>query len=110
MPGFRERGHCRAPAVEVWKLLYDPGRYMEWWTGTDRVEVGPEGVDRYVPERPGFAYPTAIATGGDGERVTISCVLTDIVYDWTLAPEPPGCAVALEVSGGSRRRAPFSPG
>jgi hypothetical protein len=97
MPGFTEEGTCRAPAEEVWKLLYDPDRYMEWWTGTERVEVGEERVIRYVPDSPGFAYPTAIASSSSGGRVTISCVLTDIVYDWTLAPRPPGCAVRLRV-------------
>lgn len=97
MPGFSESGVCRAPAVEVWKLLYDPGRYMEWWTGTERVQIDAGAVSRYVPDAPGFAYPTAIATSGAGEHVTISCLLTDIVYEWTLEPHPPGCAVRLRV-------------
>jgi len=97
MPGFTEEGTCRAPAEEVWKLLYDPDRYMDWWTGTDRVEVGEGVVTRYVPDAPGFAWPTVIASTGSGGRVTISCVLSDIVYDWTLSPRPPGCAVRLRV-------------
>lgn len=97
MPGFTEEGTCRAPAVEVWKLLHDPGRYMEWWTGTERVEIADATVTRYVPDAPGFAYPTAVSTSADEGRVTISCVLTDIVYEWSLAPRPPGCAVRLRV-------------
>lgn len=97
MPGFTESGVCRAPAVEVWKLLHDPARYTEWWTGTERVQVDGDGLARYVRDAPGFAYPTAIATTGAGDRVTISCVLTDIVYEWTLEPDPAGCAVRLRV-------------
>ncbi|MDX6556917.1 MAG: hypothetical protein QOD86_3112 [Miltoncostaeaceae bacterium] len=97
MPGFTEEGTCRAPAVEVWKLLHDPERYMDWWTGTERVDVGEGDVIRYVPDEPGIAWPTAIASSESGGRVTISCILSGIVYDWTLSPRPPGCTVSLHV-------------
>ena len=44
MPGFSRRATCHAPAEEVWKLLYDPARYTEWWEGTERVELAVRGA------------------------------------------------------------------
>jgi uncharacterized protein YndB with AHSA1/START domain len=38
MPEFAVSASCRSPAEEVWKLLYDPYRFAEWWSGTARVE------------------------------------------------------------------------
>jgi uncharacterized protein YndB with AHSA1/START domain len=97
MPGFDEHAVCRAPATEVWKLLYDPGRYTEWWTGTEHIQHDEDSVVRYTDAWPGFAFPTAIDVAREGERVTISCVLTDIVYRWALEPRPEGCALSLRV-------------
>ncbi len=97
MPGFSRRATCRAPAEEVWKLLYDPARYTEWWEGTERVELVGGEATRYTSHYPGEPFPTGVSgRQGDG-RVTISCIATDIVFAWTLAPAPEGCAIALEV-------------
>ena len=109
MTGFALEEVCRAPAIEVFKILHDPSRIPEWWAGVDRVEAGPDGtVTRYTREWPDFAYPTAvvrpaevpIGTGG-GQLATgvvrISCLLSDIVHEWTLAPHPEGCTVAVRV-------------
>lgn len=95
MPAFTEAVTCAAPAEEVWKLLYDPWRYPEWWTGTDAVSESGDGVVRHSD---GEVWPTAIEARGAGERVVISCVLTDIVFRWTLAPDPAGCHITLEVA------------
>jgi len=97
VPEFEETAHCRASAREVWRLLYDPARFGEWWEGTERVDIGREGVTRYTDQYPGVAFPTTIASRSEGGRVTISCVLTDIVFDWTLEPAPAGCDVRLAV-------------
>ncbi|WP_217912688.1 SRPBCC family protein [Miltoncostaea marina] len=95
MPAFTEELRCAAPAEEVWKLLYDPWRYPEWWTGTDAVTGGEGGVARHSG---GSVWPTAVEAGRVGEQVVISCVLTDIVFRWTLAPDAGGCRVRLEVA------------
>jgi uncharacterized protein YndB with AHSA1/START domain len=95
MPAFTEELICAAPAEEVWKLLYDPWRYPEWWTGTDAVAEEGDGVVRHAG---GQVWPTAVETGRVGEQVVISCVLTDIVFRWTLAPDPGGCRVRLDVA------------
>jgi uncharacterized protein YndB with AHSA1/START domain len=95
MPAFTEELACAAPPEEVWKLLYDPSRYPEWWTGTDAVAEEGDGVVRHAG---GQVWPTAVEAGRLGEQVVISCVLTDIVFRWTLAPDPGGCRVRLDVA------------
>lgn len=98
MPDFERMASCRAPARSVWKLLYDPARYTEWWEGTERVELREGTATRYTSQYPGAAFPTAVRSAGEGAAVSISCVATDIVYDWTLAPAPGGgCTVTVRV-------------
>ena len=98
MPGFQERAVCRAPAEEVWKLLYDPARFADWWDGWERVEPGEDGaVTRYDRRWPEFAYPANVSTRREDGRVVVSCQLSDIVHEWTLEPAPGGCAVAVRV-------------
>jgi uncharacterized protein YndB with AHSA1/START domain len=104
--GFELESVCRAPAIDVFKILHDPSRIPEWWTGVDRVETGPDGtITRYTREWPDFAYPTAVVrpNGQPGGQVAtagtvrISCLISDIVHEWTLAPHPEGCSVRVRV-------------
>jgi len=97
MPSFEERAACRAPAEEVWKLLYDPARFPEWWAGMERVESGNgEDVTRYMEAWPDFPYPTRISRREDG-RIVVSCLLSDIVHEWVLEPATGGCSVRVRV-------------
>lgn len=98
MPTFTMTATCRAPAEEVFKLLWDPNRFPDWWAGMARVETGADGeVTRYMAEWPDFAYPTTVRCGREGSRVTISCLLSDIAQEWTLEPHPEGCEVRVRV-------------
>jgi uncharacterized protein YndB with AHSA1/START domain len=98
MPSFSERRPCSAPAEEVWKLLHDPERFPDWWAGTERVEPGEDGaVTRYLDGWPDFPMPTAISSRREGAAIVISCLRSDIVHEWTLEPDPPGCAVRVRV-------------
>lgn len=97
MPGFEDVRACHAPASEVWKLLFDPARFPEWWAGMDRVEQSPETVTRYMSEWPDFAYPTRVTARTEDSRVVISCMLSDIVHEWTLEPAATGCAVRVRI-------------
>jgi Polyketide cyclase / dehydrase and lipid transport len=98
VPAFMISAHCRSPAEEVWKLLYDPYRFAEWWTGMARVEnVTGETVTRYMAEWPDFPYPTRVTMRNDGARVVISCLLSDIIQEWTLEPDGVGCVIRLRV-------------
>jgi hypothetical protein len=98
MPGFEERAACAAPAEEVWKLLYDPARFAEWWDGWERVEPGEGGaVTRYDRRWPDFAYPVDVSTRREDGRVVVSCQLSDIVHEWAIEPAPAGCALRVRV-------------
>lgn len=95
MPSFQERARCAAPAESVWRLLHDPRRFAEWWADTERVETGGEHPTRYVAGWPDFPMPMALDTRADGARVVISCLVSDVRFEWTLEPEPSGCAVQV---------------
>ena len=100
MPEFMMSAFCGSPAEEVWKLLYDPYRFSEWWCGTARVaNVTGDTATRYMAEWPDFPYPTRVTTRSDGTRVIISCLLSDITQEWTLEPDGVGCVVRLRVEG-----------
>ncbi len=96
MPTFEDHAVCRAAASEVWKLLFDPARFPEWWAGTERVETADGTVSRFMSAWPDFAYPTRLEAGQDG-RVVISCLLSDIVHEWALEPHPDGCVIAVRI-------------
>jgi hypothetical protein len=99
MPGFTLAAVCRASPVTVFKLLHDPSRFPDWWEGMERVEedAGDGEVRRYMREWPDFAYPTRLGTAAGGGVVTISCLLSDIVHEWRLTPDPAGCGIAVRV-------------
>jgi hypothetical protein len=97
MPRLNEQATCRAPAEEVWKLLYDPARFPQWWAGLDRAEASADGVTRYMEEWPDFAYPTQVLARHEQGSVTNSCLLSDIRHEWTLSPAPEGCLVQVTV-------------
>jgi uncharacterized protein YndB with AHSA1/START domain len=98
MPEFEVEARCRSSAIEAWKLLYDPARFPEWWAGMARVETGDgELIERYMEAWPDFAYPTQVTHHADGTRVVVSCLLSNIVHEWSLTPAPEGCVVHVRV-------------
>ena len=90
MPTFDDETTTRAPVEEVWKLLYDPGRFPEWWQGMETV--APEGHEgrgdftMYPDGYPDFPMPQALRTEESGRRVTVSCLVSDLVFAWGLEP------------------------
>ena len=99
MPEYAERAPCQAPPEEVWKLLHDPERFTEWWADTDRMEPGGDGtVTRYAEAWPDYPFPLDVASRREGAAIVISCLRTDIAYEWTLWPAPGGCDVAVRVT------------
>jgi len=99
MVEFHAEAACTAPARTVWKLLYDPQRFAEWWPGWERVESGTDGsVTRYDARWPDFAYPSAVTTGPTGDRIVVSCMLSDIVHTWAITPRTAGCLLSVDVT------------
>lgn len=90
---------CRAPALEVWKLLQDPSRYPEWWDGLVEAQPTPDGTTRWMGALPGVPIPTRIELRRAAAGVVVRCELTRIVHPWPLEPQRRGCRVRLRRSG-----------
>jgi uncharacterized protein YndB with AHSA1/START domain len=98
MPSFHDSTTSTAPPEEVWKLLYDAARFPDWWTGTGSVEVQSE--DRYTmyPEGyPDFPMAQLLDTRRDEGRVTVSCLVSDLRFEWRLQPAGAGTAITVDV-------------
>ncbi len=96
---FHAEARCASPAREVWKLLYDPVRFSRWWPGWERVEPG-EGpaLTHYDARWPDFAYPATVSSEPSTGRVVVSCLLTDIVYSWSIDTAGSGCQIGVVVT------------
>jgi uncharacterized protein YndB with AHSA1/START domain len=85
VPEFALTAHASAPVEEVWKLVHDPSRFPEWWQGIETVQTGPDDVYTMWPEGyPDFPMGQRLATAPG--RVTISCLVSDLVFTWELRP------------------------
>ena len=103
---FEEEAICRAPALEVWKLLQDPLRYPEWWDGLVDAQPTPDGLTRWMGALPGVPIPTRVDLRRQAGGVVIRCEVTGIVHVWMLEPAREGCRVRLRaaVPAGERER------
>jgi uncharacterized protein YndB with AHSA1/START domain len=99
MPGFALSAECCAPVEEVWKLLFDPARFPEWWVGIQTVRTGAPGEFTVWPAGyPDFPMPQKLRVDQAGERVTVSCQVSDIDFVWRLAEDGQGTAIEVTVS------------
>jgi len=95
MPSFHDSAETQAPPEEVWKLLYDPARFPEWWEGIATVELGVQGSYTMYPEGyPDFPMAQLLDTRREGRSVTVSCLVSDLRFEWHLE----------ELDGGERTR------
>jgi uncharacterized protein YndB with AHSA1/START domain len=100
MPSFDDHAHSAAPPEEVWKLLYDPARFTEWWVGVESVEPAQDVDASYTmyPEgSPDFPMPQLLRTDRDGQRVVISCLVSDLRFEWRLVSDVDGSATEIQV-------------
>ena len=97
MPTFDDATISQAPVEEVWKLLYDPSRFPEWWAGVETVEAPrQDGFTLYPKGYPDFPMPHTMRS--EGNRVTISCLTSDLVFEWRLEPtESDGTRIGVHV-------------
>jgi uncharacterized protein YndB with AHSA1/START domain len=86
MPRFADSTDAAAPPEEVWKLLYDPSRFPEWWAGIESVAPGRDGGDFTVfPDGyPDFPMPQQLETHREDHSVKISCLVSDLRFEWHL--------------------------
>jgi uncharacterized protein YndB with AHSA1/START domain len=99
MPGFALSARCSAPIEEVWKLLFDPTRFPQWWVGVETVRADVPGEFTLWPTGyPDFPMPQKLRVEEAHERVTISCQVSDIDVVWQLAESGEGTAIQVTVS------------
>lgn len=96
MPEFTVTGRTDAPVEEVWKLLFDPSRFPEWWDGFETVRPDGPGAFTFWPTGyPDFPMPQRMRTDEAAGRVTISCQVNDVSFVWRLAADGEGTAIAV---------------
>lgn len=98
MPTFTLTARTAAPVEEVWKLLHDPARFPEWWAGVETVATGPDG--HYTMWPAGYPdFPMAQHLGADvaDGRVTISCLVSDLMFRWRLRADGESTDIDVEV-------------
>jgi uncharacterized protein YndB with AHSA1/START domain len=98
MPSFELTGFTTAPVEEVWKLLYDPVRFPQWWAGVEKVVPGPDGDFTLWPTGyPDFPMPQRLTSARADARVTISCLVSDLEYRWQLSERGSGTQIQVDV-------------
>lgn len=94
MPRFEDSAVSQGPVEEVWKLLYDPARFPDWWAGIETVlpaQHDSDGRTRYTyypTGYPDFPLPQLLDTTRDERRVVVSCLVSDLRFEWRLEPLP----------------------
>jgi uncharacterized protein YndB with AHSA1/START domain len=102
MPQFSDTITTSAPPEEVWKLLYDPARFPDWWDGIETVNDGDakggEGdITFYSEGYPDFPMPQLLESSQENGRVKISCLVSDLHFEWRLDAEAGGTRIGVEV-------------
>jgi len=99
MHEFDQSTTSTAPPEEVWKLLYDPARFPEWWAGVGSVEVdtGTRGYTMFPAGYPDFPMPQTLETSRDNGSVKISCLVSDLRFEWRLQPSGNGTQISVHV-------------
>ena len=80
MPSFHDTATSTAAPEDVWKLLYDPSRFPDWWAGIDTVEMA-----------------QILDTARTEQRVTVSCLVSDLRFEWRLEPTDDGTLITVDV-------------
>jgi uncharacterized protein YndB with AHSA1/START domain len=98
MPSFHDTVTSDAPPEDVWKLLYDPSRFPDWWTGIGTIEVKDAGEYTMYPDGyPDFPMAQLLDTHREQQRVSVSCLVSDLRFEWRLKPDGEGTLVTVDV-------------
>jgi uncharacterized protein YndB with AHSA1/START domain len=98
MPSFHDTVTSAAPPEDVWKLLYDPSRFPDWWTGIGTIEVKDGGEYTMYPDGyPDFPMAQLLDTHREQQRVSVSCLVSDLRFEWRLKPDGEGTLVTVDV-------------
>jgi uncharacterized protein YndB with AHSA1/START domain len=98
MPELSLTGQADAPVQEVCKLLFDPTRFPEWWTGAESVRSDDSGnYTQWPTGYPDFPMPQKIRSDHSNGQVTISGQVSDIDITWQLAEYGPGKTITVHM-------------
>jgi uncharacterized protein YndB with AHSA1/START domain len=104
VPSFHDQANTAAAPEEVWKLLYDPSRFPEWWAGIGSVEFAGAGAGAgsgqytmYPDGYPDFPMAQLLDSRREEQRVTVSCLVSDLKFEWRLEPAGGGTSIAVDV-------------
>ena len=98
MPTFDDATTAQAPPEEVWKLLYDPHRFPEWWAGVESIkDVSDDGFTMYPEGYPDFPMPQKLETRRAGRHAVISCLVSNMRFEWLLEEEDGGTHIRVHV-------------
>jgi uncharacterized protein YndB with AHSA1/START domain len=98
VPSFHDTVTSCAPPEEVWKLLYDPSRFPDWWAGIGTVDVTDDARYTMYPDGyPDFPMAQLLETQPDQQHVTVSCLVSDLRFEWRLQPDGTGTTINVEV-------------
>ena len=99
MLAFDQSTVTTAAPEQVWKLLYDPSRFPEWWAGVGSVEAGGDAGDytMFPDGYPDFPMPQTLEVSQDNGAVKISCLVSDLCFDWRLRPAGTGTEISVHV-------------
>jgi uncharacterized protein YndB with AHSA1/START domain len=94
---FDNTARSEAPPEEVWKILYDPARFTEWWEGMETTSVGDGEFTFQQVGVPELQIPNRLEVRREEKAVVISCLLHDLVFAWRLEPLDGGQATQISV-------------
>jgi hypothetical protein len=99
VPTFDQTTVSSAAPEEVWKLLYDPARFPDWWAGIGSVTTGGDTGDftMFPDGYPDFPMPQTLETSQESGSVKISCLVSDLHFDWRLRPWGAGSGTEISV-------------
>jgi uncharacterized protein YndB with AHSA1/START domain len=102
MPRFHDTAVSQAPPEEVWKLLYDPGRFPDWWAGVAAVETDlrdgePVGFTYWSEAERDVPVPQGFASSARDRRIIVSCLVHGFRFDWRLAALDEGRSTRIDV-------------
>jgi hypothetical protein len=102
MPTFDQTTVSSAAPEEVWKLLYDPARFPDWWAGIGSVTTGGDTGDftMFPDGYPDFPMPQTLETSQESGSVKISCLVSDLRFDWRLRPWGAGSGTEISAAWG----------
>lgn len=98
MPSFHDTTTSAAPPEDVWKLLYDPSRFPDWWVGIETVDVTSDGRYTMYPDGyPDFPMAQLLDAHQDQQRIVVSCLVSDLRFEWRLEPVGEGTRITVDV-------------